>query len=222
MFHTFNPAMSFSTAPIAKLLADAEILYTGARDDAEVTAALTPYGYTPEDHTADLAAVAELRRLIGVQAAEYRDQYAATAHSAATAAAVRTRYVAHRRRTRRTHPRGTDGYAALRLGEPIPSARPDLLAAADRFWRTLAERPDLTQDARHLTPEIVAEAQAVLATAQTALTAQARETGEAQDASEAVEAAVDALRDDAAELAEDAREALADRPQLLEALGLTA
>ena len=213
---------SFGNHSIPDLLAAAETLYAGARDDAEITAALTDYGYTTEDHTADLDAVAELRRLIGVQAAEYRDQYEATAIAAARAAAVRSLFVAHRRRTRRAHPRGTDGYAALRLGETIPSARPDLLAAADRFWRTLAERPDLVEDARRLTPEIVGTAQTKLAAAQAALVDQARESGEAQDASEAVEHAVEALRDDASELAEDAREALADRPQLLEKLGLRA
>ena len=214
--------MSFSDASLPDLLADAQTLYTGARDDAEIVAALDPYGYTVDDHDADLAAVAELRRLIGVQAAEYRDQFGATREAAARTATVRALFVAHRRRTRRAHPRGTDGYAALRLGEPIPQARPDLLADAERFWRTLAERPDLTDEARRLDPEIVARAQEALTLAQAAAVAQARETGEAQDASEAVAVAAEALRDDASELAEDAREALTDRPQLLEKLGLLA
>ena len=214
--------MSFSDASIPDLLTNAETLYAGSRDDAEVAAALEPYGYTADDHDADLEAVAELRRLIGVQAAEYRDQYGATQEAAARATAVRALFVAHRRRTRRAHPRGTDGYAALRLGEPVPQARPDLLAAAERFWRTLAERPDLTTEARRLDAAVVAQAREALALAQAAVVAQARETGEAQDASEAVATAADALRADAAELAADAREALADRPQLLEKLGLTA
>ena len=214
--------MSFTKATLPDFLVAAETLYTGARDEPEIAALLGGYGYTAEDHPADLEALAELRHLIGVQAAEYRDQYGATRAAVARVAAVRALYVAHRRRTRRAHPSGTDGYAALRLGEPIPGARADLLAAADRFWRTLYERPDLTTAARRLDADAVTAARAAVGTANEALVAQARETGEAQDASEAVQAAADALRDDAAELAEDAREALADRPQLLEVLGLRA
>ena len=211
----------FSQKTHADLLKDARTLYSGPLEDTEIADALALYDYTaPDDFDAGLALVESFQNRLGDQSAEYADKLAASKAARNAAADVQSLYSAHRRVARRRHPRGTDGYAALNLSGPIPDARAELLKDAGTFYDTLAQRPDLTEGVRGLGPTQVTAGQDAVTAARDATDALARETGEAVHASDLLTQTETQLRTDAGELAEVARIALADRPQLLEKLGL--
>ena len=102
----------------------------------------------------------------------------------------------------------------------MATSETDLFASARRFYETVRDSPELAGTVRSLGPEAVAAALARLDAAESAEDDQVREAGEAQRATALRQAAERALRDEAAELAEAAKEALADMPQLREVLGL--
>ena len=85
---------------------------------------------------------------------------------------------------------------------------------------TIANRPDLVGAIRGLSPERAAEGAQLVTAYRTAAATQARESGEVDVAAQELREAVAALRAHAAELAGSAEDALADRPQLRETLGL--
>ena len=211
---------SFSSLPLPSLTAAARTLYTNARDDAAIAAALTPYGYALPDYDAGLALTTEVEAAISAQRAEYADQYAATATAAQAAADLEARYSRHRQTARLAHPRGSSGYAALDLTGDLPDAAPALIRSAATFYDTLAARPDLATPVRGLDPAAVTDAQALVTAARDAATAQDAETGEAQRATATRDEAVARLRAQAAELTAVAKLALADAPQLREKLGI--
>jgi hypothetical protein len=211
---------SFSNAPLPELVASARALYTGARDTPAAHAALADYGYTAADLDAGLDLVEEVEALQGTQAAEYAEQYAATEAAAARHAEVDALYTRHRRLARLAHPRGSDGYRGLGLAGRAPGSEDRLLETAGTFYRSLADTPVLAAGVRTLDATAVADGLARVEAARAAADAQSRETGEAQRATRLRDDATVRLRAHAAELAVVARLALADAPQLREALGL--
>ena len=216
-----HPMAAFSSLPLPQLIPAARALYTNARDDAGIAAALSDYGYTaPADFDDGLALTAEAETAIGTQRAEYADQYAATAGANQTAAEVEALYSRHRQLARFAHPSGTDGHSALRLAGSTARDRAGLLQDAGAFYDLLAARPDLAAPIRGLDAEAITEGQARVATAREAQVAQSAEAGEAQRATTLRDDAVARLRAHTAELASVAKLALSDRPQLREKLGL--
>ena len=212
---------AFSNIPRADLALAARTLYLNARDDAEISADLTPFGYTaPDDYDAGIALVTAFEAATAAQSAEYADQYAATDHARQTSAAVEARYSRHRQAARLAHRSGTDGYAALHLAGSLPDARADLLDHARIFYQTLEARADLLDPIRGIDRTGVTDALALVTAALAAAAAQTAETGEAQRATVTANTAETDLRAHAAELAAVARLALADKPQLREKLGL--
>jgi hypothetical protein len=211
---------AFSHLPTPELLTAAERLYSGARDTPGVLDALADYDYDREDFAAGLALVAALRDAIGDQAVETAEARTATAAARAATDAVRRAYTRHRTLARRKHPRGTPGHSALALDGDTPDDDDQLLADADRFYATLEGAPDLAAPIRNLPASAIDAAQAAIDTAGAADATQTRETGEAQRATVARQTAERVLRAEAAELAEAAKLALEDQPQLREALGL--
>lgn len=211
---------AFSTIATADLLPAATRLYTGLRDNAEIAAALAPYDYDAQAATDGLALIDSLHDAITTQGTEEAEKIAATRAADAAIAAVRAPFVRHRRRARRTHPEGSAGYAALNLRGSVPRAEADLLAEARHFYETLQGAPDLAAGIRSLTPEAITDALARLDAAEQAQDTQTRESGESQHAS-ALRGNLEAtLRAECSELADCAKEALADAPQLREVLGL--
>lgn len=211
----------FSRLSIPDLLRDTLPLYTNARDDAEIAAGLAdPYDYTADDFAAGLA----LRQAVidGAEGADAEtvDSREATADAQKAAQALRDQYAKHRDAARRYHERGSEGYSALRLAGRAPGDRAGLIDAARRFYNTVAARPDLAEPVRGLTPAVVAAAQALVAAADDTSSEQDDEAGEARTAARTYQAAVEALRTHAAELAAVAEEAFEDRPDLLRKLGL--
>ena len=210
----------FSRMPEADLLTLTTRMYTGIRDNADIAAALTDYGYGKTAGDDGLALVTALRDAMRVQAAEADEKLCAGKASTLATAAVRAPFVRHRRLARRAHPRGSAGHAALDLAGPVPTQERALFLAARRFYEAVRDTPAFAASIRSLTPEALTAALARLDTAETAEDDQIREAGESQRATALRQSAEHALRDEAAELAEAATDALTDQPQLREVLGL--
>ena len=211
---------AFHNMPAADLVPATTRLYTGLRDNTEIAAALEDYGYGKTAGDDGLALVAALREAMRVQSTETAEKLSASQASALATAAVRTPFVRHRRLARRAHPRGSAGHAALALGGPVPTSETALFAAVRRFYELVRDTPEFAGTVRSLTPEAVTAALARLDLAESAEDDQIREAGESQRATALRQAAEQALREEAAELAEAAKEALADQPQQREILGL--
>ena len=211
---------AFHNMPAADLVPATTRLYTGLRDNTEIAAALEDYGYGKTAGDDGLALVAALREAMRVQSTETAEKLSASQASALATAAVRTPFVRHRRLARRAHPRGSAGHAALALGGPVPTSETDLFAAVRRFYDLVRDTPEFTGTVRSLTPEAVTAALARLDLAESAEDDQTREAGESQRATALRQAAEQALREEAAELAEAATDALTDQPQQREILGL--
>jgi hypothetical protein len=215
--------MSFSTYTYAELIRRARTLFTGAKTVPGVTAALVPDFYDSTDEFDEgLALVGRMEDEMGKLSAEQREQYAATERAQALASDVRARYTAHRRMARRAYPRGSESYRALGLAGTAPDDRAGLYEAAGTFWRTIAEQPDLADSVRGLTPTRAQESLDLLETARQADDSQVKEAGDVDVAADTLSATVSALRASAGELAEAARLALTQQPQLQETLGLRA
>ncbi|MEM1056996.1 MAG: hypothetical protein AAGI52_15845 [Bacteroidota bacterium] len=211
----------FGSLSIPDLIASARTLYTNARDDAEVNATLTAdFGYDPTHFDTGLALVEDVTALHADQQREYGEQFVATGKAQQAAVDLRALYTAHRRLGRAAHKRGTPAYNALGLSGNTPRDRAQLLTAADTFYRALEDDPTLADGVRGLTPAVVGKGRDAVEEARTAMDTQAQETGEAQRATALRDDAVARLRADAGELAEVAKIALSDRPQLRERLGL--
>lgn len=211
----------FATLSLAQLVPAARDLFTGARDNAEIAGLLAdPYGFTADDYTTGLALVEEVQSLDAAQKREYGEQFAATARAQQTAAELEGLFVAHRRLARIRHTSGSDGYRTLGLVGGVADTRSDLIKQADNFYRMIESTPALVDGIRGLTPQAVANGRALVAEAEAADQAQTTETGDAQRATVTRDDAISRLRASARELAEVAKIALADRPQLQESLGL--
>ena len=211
----------FGTLPLDELVARARTLYTNARDTPEIaTALLDPYAYTPTDFDDGLLLVTTLEQRIADQAREYGEQYLATETADEALDTLRARFVAHRRLARAAVPRGTARYAALGLVGDVSRDDEGLLTQTATFYQTLLDDPTLADGIRGLNPAAVARGLAAVETARAAEDAQVKETGEAQRATVLRDRAAHAVRIHAGELAEVAKIALTDQPQLREVLGL--
>ena len=212
---------SYSTMPIPELLDATNTLYVNARDDAETVDGLADYGYTgPDDYDAGLAlrqAVIDTAKEAG---AEDLDKREATREVQKATATLYARATRHRDAARRAHPDGTEGYGALSLGGRTPRDRQKLTERARDFYATLDARPELHEPIRGLGADGVTAALALVKAVEDGSRDQARETSEARSASRDAQDAVDALRAHATEMGHAAEDAFADRPDLLEKLGL--
>ena len=211
-----------SRMPLADLVSRARTAVTNARADAEVAAALAPFGIDAPRLDALLDLVEDVEARMGAQASEYAEQYAATSAASAARADLDALYARHRQLARLVHPRGGDAYRSLSLGGTPPDGTPALLAAADVFYRVLATTPALVSPlARYrVDAAALAAGQAKVEALRAAVAAQARETGDAQRATAVRDDAANRLRAAYGDLVTVARMALADLPQARERLGL--
>jgi hypothetical protein len=211
---------AYSRLPIPALLTAATRLYTGLRDHTEIAADLAPFGHDEATATAGLALIADIREASKTQSAEDIEKVEASHASATATAAARAAFSVHRQRARRAHPRGSAGYAALHLAGPIADGEVPMLDEARRFYEALESAPGLASAIRNLPERTVTESLALVTAAERAEDTQIEETGEAQRASALVVPLVARPRAQATLLAADATDALADKPQLREVLGL--
>lgn len=211
----------FRRLPIPALVKESLTLYTNAAGDPEIVDALAdPYGYTVEDYADGLAlrqAVVDGSEETGAETADSR---LATGKVQRATKALRAQFVEHREAARDMYRRDSETWSALRLTGDTPNGRAAIIAAARTFYGTVEERPDLVAKVRGLTPAVIAEAQALIVAAESTDSDQNDEAGEARTASESYKAAVEALREHAAELGNTAKRALKKRPDLLRKLGL--
>ena len=215
------PIPMFGTLPLDRLAARARTLYTNARDTPEIAAILAdPYGYTPADFDAGLALVTDLQQAIADHVREYGEQFLATEASEDATAALAALFTAHRRLARTAVPRGTARYDALGLRGLVADGEAALFDQTGTFYQTLTDDPTLADGIRGLNPAAVARGLAAVETARAAEDAQVKETGEAQRSTVLRDRAAHAVRIHAGELAEVAKIALTDQPQLREVLGL--
>ncbi|HEX9950617.1 MAG TPA: hypothetical protein VGB53_02530 [Rubricoccaceae bacterium] len=211
----------FSKLPIPNLLLASTRLHTGSRDNPEIAKDLLPFG-GHDKTTADaaLALIDQIRDAIKNQSAEEIEQIAASADSRAATAEAGAAYAVHRQRAARAHPRGTVGYTALDLNGRIATAEVPMLAEARKFHEAFQTNPVLLTGIPALTPEDVEEALALIMAAELADDHQTEETGESERATALVAPLVARLRAVSARAAKDAKDALRDKPQLREVLGL--
>lgn len=207
---------------VPTLLQDARRLYTNAQADAQIADRLALYkvpAATLDEGIGLIAAVEGATQDVG---GEEADRSQATGRVRGAVDEVEDALVGDRDMARTAYGRDSDEYGALGLRGRLPDARAALLDAARTFYGTLQARPDLVSPIPGLTDAVVAERLAAVEAAATADTEQAAEGGEVQVASGDRKEAVAALREHASKTAAIARRALADRPQLLETLGLLA
>ena len=218
--HALPPMPAFSRLPVPELLAAATRLYTGLRDNAEIAADLAPFGYDTDDATDGLALVDEVREAMKTQTDEETQKISASKASTEATAAARAAFVVHRKRARRAHPAGSAGYSALDLSGSVSDGEIPMLAEARRFYQALGSSPDLAGAVRNLPPQAITDALGLVTAAETAEDTQTKETGESERASALAAPLVARLRAEAAQLAEDAKDALSGKPQLREVIGL--
>lgn len=216
------PTAAFSRLPVADLVARTRSLFTAARDDADIAPLLAEVGYDADALTDALALVAEVDAAERTQKAEYAEQYEATRAVAHATEALRVPYVRHVRLARVVFDKGTRGYDALALAGTRADKGADLVAEARAFYETVRTDAALAAPLARvkLTPAVAAEQLARVAALDAARTAQQVESGQAQQATRARDVAEARLRALAADVAEVAKIALADHPQLRERLGL--
>jgi hypothetical protein len=211
----------FATLPLDDLFAKAPVLYQGARDTSEIAQVLADdYEYAPEDYAQGLALVDEAKQKSADQVREKREAVEATEAAQAAAKAVRKVFVAHRRLARTKIKRDDARYGGLGLGDDVPRDRAGLLRMSEEFYRALLDDATPVEGVRGLRQPALQRGLTLTEEARAADAAQQREAAESTDATETRDDAVQRLRDHASELSEVAKVAFADRPTLLNNLGL--
>ncbi len=207
---------------IDALFARARISLVNGRDVPEAQAVLAPLGYDPKRLNAGLALLDAAVKEADEQVVEYEEQYAATATLAQTLRAFKAVYIPHLEMARLKF---KNDVHAKRLG--LTGLRrkdmPGVLAQGRQFYAGLRDDADLGAAMAEWTvgPGVVAAALAAIERVESAAVDQAREAGEAEVATAERDTAVKALTDFLAVYEELSRIVLADRPQLMETLGLT-
>ena len=207
---------------IDALFARARISLTNGRDVPEAQAILASLGYDTKKLDAGLALLDAAVKEADEQVVEYEEQYAATATLAQTLRAFKAVYIPHLELARLKFKGDARGRVLGLTGERRRDA-PGVLAQGRQFYTGLQGDAALgaAMAEWNAGPGVVAAALAAITRVETAAVDQAREAGEAEVATAERDAAVKQLTDFLAVYEELARIVLADRPQLMETLGLT-
>jgi hypothetical protein len=222
--HTPVTAMA-NRQDYTELFRDARTGFTNARNEAELLAALTPFGWDDARLREALELLGRAEREARDQTTEYAEQRAATKALGVAQATVGAAYARHVAIARTLYRPGDAAYETLGLGGERP-ARPDaLVQEARRFYEAVGG--DAAIQARLATRTLdaaaVEAAVELLEAVDAAEEAQEKEKGEAQRATEVRDETVtgeDGLEGVYRDFAAVARIALADQPQLREKLGI--
>ncbi|MBC8334073.1 MAG: hypothetical protein H8E29_02305 [Anaerolineales bacterium] len=200
--------------------AGAALVLSNSREQPEIAASLDVFGYDAVVIQTGQALLDTARGLYDAQIKEYGEQHAATQTFLEASAQADKAYAAHRRLARiafKSDPqRGTD----LHLNDRKPRAFNPWYEQARHFYSALlADTAAQTQLARYkITPEKIQSAQALVEETFALNSAQEAGKGESQDATQQRNTAIKALDEWLGDFRVVARIALADTPQLLEAL----
>ena len=205
-------------------LTRAGVLLTNARQNPAIAAALDAVGYDDAALQQGQTLLDTARHQSDVQRKEYGDQYGATAELVQAAAAAEAVYQKHRQLVATAYKADPARLTAFTLNESKKPSFSGWLTQARRFYANLlADAAAVTALGRYkLTRARLEQGQALVQQAEQLNAVQETEKGEAQRATRARDAALDALDDWLADFKVIAKVALADDPQLLEALQLGA
>jgi hypothetical protein len=203
-----------------EFLMRAGVAIANGRNNADILAALTTFGY-------DAAALQQGRELLDAaralkdeQRKSYGDQYAATAALNAARAEAERVYSDHRRLAAIVFKDDADWLTALALIQPKPRSLSDWLTQARRFYANLLGNDDAlaAMERLRVTRENLAAGQALIERTEALKQAQEQAKGRARKATLERDAAFAELYEWMAEFKTVARIALAHDPGLLEAL----
>ncbi|MCP4429147.1 MAG: hypothetical protein GY803_32070 [Chloroflexi bacterium] len=190
----------------------------------EIAAALAVYGFDAAKMQIGADLLTAAVDLHAVQKQEYSEQYAATSALNEARAAADKVYSTHRKLAKLALRDEPEAQKALLLHERKKGALDPWLGQAGIFYKNaLGNQEALTALGRYnITTELLTAAQAAVVQVAHLNAAQEQERSEAQRATQERDAALDALHEWYSEFRALARIALADDPQLLEALGIVA
>lgn len=207
---------------IEELIARSKIALSNAQTEADLQAALSPFGYDTARVQEGLDLVENAREQYEQQQTEYAEQYQATTDLQEAVASARATYMRHLKLARVAFKPGTMGYKKLGLAGERRRDIPGFMAEARQFYRVLNEDDALLQamSGFNVDQGAVDQATEALFNVETAQAAQVKETGEAQVATQERDDAAAALRGFMSDFYRVAEVATEDQPQLREKLGM--
>lgn len=214
--------MSVINTSMSAFFAGATTILTNVQNQAAIAAALEAFGYDAAAIQEGLALLNTARNLYDVQIREYGEQHAATQAFENACSQADKAYAAHRRLAKIAFKADAQRQTDLHLTNRKPKAYAPWYEQARHFYTAvLADTEAQTQLTQfRVTLEALQAAQAQVEQTMTLKTTQEKEKGEAQDATQQRDAAIAAIEAWLADFKVVARIALADQPQLLEALNL--
>jgi len=216
--------MSVINASISDFFANAALILNNAQAHPEIATALDAFGYDAAaiQHGQELFTTA--RALHDTQIKEYGEQHATTQIFTEAVRQADKSYTAHRRLATLAFKGNAQRQTDLKLSERKPRAFNPWYEQARHFYTALlADAAAQSQLARYrVTAEALQAGQSQVEQTLALNNLQQQEKGEAQNATQHRDAAIEALDDWLSDFKEIAKIALADSPQLLEALNLGA
>jgi hypothetical protein len=215
--------MAISKNILGDFLQETRILIGNSQNLPEVSAALAEFGYDGTRWSEGNALLRRAEDLVVAQRKEYGDQYEATEAVQAAWTTADGAYSKTLKIARLAFADDVQATTALKLSGPRKASLAGWLDQAQVFYGNLVAQPRLVAALAkygYSAAKVTAE-KALVETVHARVQAQAKETGEAQQATADRDAAVTNLDAWAAELRAVVKVALADRPQVLEMVGIT-
>ena len=209
---------------IEDFLLNSTILIENSIKDAEVTALLNEFGYTPEKLVAGKALLDKANELHVKQKKEYSEQYTATSVLDEKFALMQKTYMIHFKVAKVACMEDTEKRNKLGLLGARKQTIAGLLDQATIFYESATNEAGIQESMAEygITKEKLDAGKALVDDAVKAKVEKERETGEAQQATANRDKAFDDLSDWVSKLRKIARIALAETPQYLEKLGIKA
>jgi hypothetical protein len=211
-----------SNTQIDQFLNQSRLALLGALQDADVGAAIEPYGYDEEALQELLGVLDDAEALYQKQHQGYAEQYAATATFDEKVGALAQKFARHRRLARVAFSKDEPAYAALGLRGRRARDFDGLMQQATGFYTVLREQPDVLDRLVPLTVDAAAVESAFkdIEAVQLAKASQRVGIREAQAATQTRDDAIADLQGRMSDFFEIARIATTDNPQLRESLGI--
>lgn len=212
--------MSVINTSLSDFFAESALVLDNAKNHAEISAALTVFGYDAATLGEGQALFDSARALYDAQIKEYGEQHAATQAFQEAVGAADKSYATHRRLAKIAFKDDAQRQTDLHLNHTKPQAFNLWYAQARHFYTALlADTEAQSKLARfNITNEKLLAAQAQVEQSFSLNNLQEQEKGEAQEATQARNSAIEAFSEWLSDFKTVARIALEDTPQLLEAL----
>ena len=208
---------------LGDFLQETRILVGNSQNLPEVAGPLAEFGYNSERWTEGVGLLQAAETLVLAQKKEYGEQYEASEAAQAAWAVADSAYSKTLKIARLVFADDVQASTALKLLGSRKASLAGWLDQALFFYGNLAGQPTLMAKMGKYgyTPDKIRAEKALVEALQTKVQVQAKETGEAQQATVTRDAAVKKLDQWVGELRAILKVALADRPQVLESVGIT-